>query len=228
MQKLVFLLAFIVGFQAFAADDQIQAGAKKLNLSKDELQSSQQTLETRCNDLNVLNRFSMGKKECITEVMHDQYSHLVAKNCSEGSDFYFFQCLSVTKGLDVTQETFDFCKGVKEGDKAFSPRTDCLRHLSTSNSTYNKKLLADCYKWINLSQMNVSYCVNVIRDRELPSDLVTSCLIKGGNNSTSSVMEKALNCMAKEAEGTPQVCKSGTSAENRAGSAAPSAPKGVR
>lgn len=199
MKKLM-LVAFIFAANFAFAGDLIQGGSKKLSLTNDELKDSQKILEARCNDMNVVNRLSMGAKECIAKVTADHYTKIAAQNCSAGSDFFFFECLAASKGLDIPQEVYDFCKPVKDGDKKWSPKANCLNHLANTEFKYNKKALSDCYRYVNLSENNIAFCQNILRDRDVSDKFVTECLIKNGNVSSSHVMEKTLNCMAKEAE----------------------------
>ncbi|UOF00793.1 hypothetical protein [Bdellovibrio reynosensis] len=229
MKKLIFAASILVTHFAFAGE-LIQGGSKKLSLTNDELKGAQKILEARCNDMNVVNRLSMGAKECIAKVSADHYSKVAAQNCSAGSDFFFFECLAASKGLDIPQEVYDFCKPMKDGDKKWSPKANCLNHLATTNFKYNKKSLSDCYKYINLSENNIAFCQNILRDRDVSDKFVTDCLIKNGNISSSNVTEKTLNCMAKEAESAKSIAcaPSSTAASEIRASNGPNSRTGVR
>ncbi|WP_374030097.1 hypothetical protein [Bdellovibrio bacteriovorus] len=186
------------------AGEVLKAGVMQLQASAQDLEKARNQVRQRCNELGLYAQVAGNKSHCLELAESERFSLNAAANCVKFSDAAFVACLEVSKGLAIPQGHYDVCANVREGDSRWSPRKECLRHLSVSSSSYNKKSFSECFRLFERSELETRSCLNMIRDRELSDHVVVDCFVENQKHgAASSTFEKSLACLDKETESAP-------------------------
>lgn len=213
-------LCLTTSWAAFAQSEMLQgAGGRPLNASAEEVRRARAIITEKCREIGLYGTITMSRSRCLALASEGSYSLVAVQQCQKRiarSYASFVSCLEVSKDRDIPSELYEVCEPVREGAHPWLLYKDCLSNLARSTSSYNKKVYQDCYRLIGQHSgrgTDTRSCLNVIRDRNIPDDSLSSCMQINGESLGVSNLYKAVECMEERVISAPLSCSAAAPTE---------------